>query len=393
MSDTMSFGIAQSASSCPRLRKTCWAPDSTPAGAEAAQVVLELLLALRLGGGGGDRLRDDAASRGLGRRPLADALPAQALLEEREPAQAGRRGGREGARPAAGSDRSAHHLDGAGADHLRLAEVGRARAGSGRGRRRAGRPRRAPSPTARRKAEQLLVLDEVELADHAELVERVEEQVHERAGPAAAACCRSAQPWISAAAPSTGASANTATESATMSGGTRSSRYWSISSRAARSSAGVSGRAESGGAEGAGRRLVGGGVGGPRRRRLPRRRPPRPPAGPAASPPRPRSAPAGFFESARITTVARPGGRSGATSASGSGLAVDHREEDRGDGGAGERALPGEHLVEHRAEREDVGPRRGPLALGLLRGHVVGRAHDDAGRRPVLAPAARGRSP
>ena len=40
--------------------------------------------------------------------------------------------------------------------------------------------------------------------------------------------------------------------------------------------------------------------------------------------------------------------------------------------------LPGEHLVEHGAEREDVGARVDGLALGLLRGHVGGCPEQDA---------------
>ena len=148
-----------------------------PHGAEAAEVVLQLLLALRLGGGGGDRLRDDAAARRLRGRALADALLAQALLEDRQAAEAGGRG-HEGRLRCRGLRLSPHHLDGAGADHLGLAEV-RERApepvavgagGARLGDRGAHRPQ---------EGQQLLVLDEVELADHAELVQGVEEQVDE----------------------------------------------------------------------------------------------------------------------------------------------------------------------------------------------------------------------
>ena len=45
--------------------------------------------------------------------------------------------------------------------------------------------------------------------------------------------------------------------------------------------------------------------------------------------------------------------------------------------------LPGRHLVEHRAEREDVRPRVGLLALELLRRHVLERAEDRAFLRQV----------
>ena len=48
---------------------------------------------------------------------------------------------------------------------------------------------------------------------------------------------------------------------------------------------------------------------------------------------------------------------------------------------AAERALPREHLVEDRPEREDVGPAVGGLAAHLLRRHVAHRAEDDAGLR------------
>ena len=43
---------------------------------------------------------------------------------------------------------------------------------------------------------------------------------------------------------------------------------------------------------------------------------------------------------------------------------------------------PREHLVQDRAEREDVRPRVGRLALDLLGRHVAERAHHDAGLRP-----------
>ena len=51
----------------------------------------------------------------------------------------------------------------------------------------------------------------------------------------------------------------------------------------------------------------------------------------------------------------------------------------------GERLLPGHHLVEHAAEREDVGARVGLAALELLGRHVLERAEDRAARRQRLA--------
>ena len=53
----------------------------------------------------------------------------------------------------------------------------------------------------------------------------------------------------------------------------------------------------------------------------------------------------------------------------GPGRAVQHGVEDRGGGRAREGALPGRHLVEHRAEREQVGALVERLAEGLLGRH------------------------
>ena len=207
--------------------------------------------------------------------------------------------------------------DGAGADHLRLAEVGeRAAEAVAVGPGRAGR--RELLAHGAQEAEQLLVLHEVELADHAELVERVEEEVHE--GQVGLQRLLPLRP-----APDLGGRP--------LDGGLGERRH-RVGDHQGRDAVGEVlvdllergaqlrrrvGPGGEGGAERAGR-----GRRRPRRRRPrerppPRPRPPTPPAAPAASPRRPRSAPRGAFASARITTVARPGGRSGATSASGTG--------------------------------------------------------------------------
>ena len=60
---------------------------------------------------------------------------------------------------------------------------------------------------------------------------------------------------------------------------------------------------------------------------------------------------------------------------------VQDRLEDDGVGVALERHLPGRHLVEHRAEREEVGPRVRELPPGLLRRHVVHGPHHRPGSR------------
>ena len=76
-------------------------------------------------------------------------------------------------------------------------------------------------------------------------------------------------------------------------------------------------------------------------------------------------------------------------------VAQDRRQERR-HGLALERAAAREHLVEHRAEREDVGARVDGLAARLLRRHVGGRAEHDSGPRGAISrqrggrPGARG---
>ena len=60
-----------------------------------------------------------------------------------------------------------------------------------------------------------------------------------------------------------------------------------------------------------------------------------------------------------------------------------------------ERGRAREHLVEHAAEREDVGTVIGRLAPNLLGGHVAGRSHDRAraGLRSRSSPASRSAAP
>jgi hypothetical protein len=65
-------------------------------------------------------------------------------------------------------------------------------------------------------------------------------------------------------------------------------------------------------------------------------------------------------------------------------VAVDHGEQHRRHGRAGEGAPPRQQLVEHRAEREDVGARVRAVAVRLLGRHVVRSAHHDAARGRVL---------
>ena len=59
-------------------------------------------------------------------------------------------------------------------------------------------------------------------------------------------------------------------------------------------------------------------------------------------------------------------------------LAGQHRGEHVCDFLAGERALPGQHLVEHRAERPDVAAFVDSFAARLFRAHVRGSAEHDA---------------
>ncbi len=60
-------------------------------------------------------------------------------------------------------------------------------------------------------------------------------------------------------------------------------------------------------------------------------------------------------------------------------LLLQDRRHGLGGGLALERSAPGEHLVEHHAEREDVGAVVGDSAAGLLGRHVPDRAHHRSG--------------
>ena len=62
---------------------------------------------------------------------------------------------------------------------------------------------------------------------------------------------------------------------------------------------------------------------------------------------------------------------------------VDDGVQHRGDRRPRERPPPRQELVEHRAEREDVGAHRDPAAGHLLGGHVVRRAADGPARAGV----------
>ena len=62
-------------------------------------------------------------------------------------------------------------------------------------------------------------------------------------------------------------------------------------------------------------------------------------------------------------------------------LVAQDRADELGRARAGERAAAGEHLVEHRPQREDVRPVVGHLALGLLGGQVADRADHRPGVR------------
>ena len=59
-------------------------------------------------------------------------------------------------------------------------------------------------------------------------------------------------------------------------------------------------------------------------------------------------------------------------------IAEEQRADDVGGGGAFERRLPCEHLVEEHAEREQIGAGVEIAAARLFGRHVVERAHDDA---------------
>ena len=78
-----------------------------------------------------------------------------------------------------------------------------------------------------------------------------------------------------------------------------------------------------------------------------------------------------------------PGGRSRRLRLAGNRLLVEDRAECFDRGGPFERPPAGQHLVEHAAEGEDVGPRIDALAPHLFRRHVAHGAEQSAGARPA----------
>ena len=96
----------------------------------------------------------------------------------------------------------------------------------------------------------------------------------------------------------------------------------------------------------------------------------------------------GSFSRQRSTTLANPGGRSARTAAGrGRGVAEDRGDELRRRSSA-ERPVPGRHLEQDDAEREDVGARVEAAALDLLRGHVGQGSQEQPG--PILGPGGDG---
>ena len=81
--------------------------------------------------------------------------------------------------------------------------------------------------------------------------------------------------------------------------------------------------------------------------------------------------------------------RRGARSRGRSGTPLDLGVEDGDRARPGEGQLPGEHLVEHAAERVEVGARVDRPAGDLLGRHVLGRAEDREARLRALVSAAR----
>ena len=113
----------------------------------------------------------------------------------------------------------------------------------------------------------------------------------------------------------------------------------------------------------------------------------------------------GRLRQARANQVVEPGRRRDTGGGQRGRLGLEDLRDEARLGGRLEGAVPGDHLVEHGAEREDVAPEIGLVPFELLGRHVLQRAGDGAvalrsaassslriARRPALAVASRCRS-
>ena len=343
---------------------------------EPQQVALELELARGLGGGGRDRLRGDAAARDLAAGP-EQRLAAQVLLHQREPPQP-RRGRRDRGRCRLRLS-LARARRGLAPHHLGLAQSGERAAeavavGAGRAGLRQERARLA------QEGKQAGVVHELELADHAQLVERVLQHVDGRELGLHGLEHLAPAPQLGRGRLGGRAHEDVHRVRDHQRRNAVGEVLHDLAERRAQLGARVCARRERL-AQRPRRGRVVGGEGGFLRRDLAAR----------------------SRHAQRVQHRARVGvagervlghgahhhrhdaGRQlGNQLAERLGVAVHDREQHRRDGGAGERPLAREHFVEHRAEREDVGARGRALALRLLGRHVVGRAHHDAAGGGVL---------